>query len=96
MASWMQILRSLILTAIVSFLIPLGLIGSVVGIVLAMGHLALVTHFSQLMLQRIFHFLSTFGGGDVLEGIVIIGLASSVVGTLFDAFTSFRYSGLRR
>ncbi|MFE4108331.1 hypothetical protein [Almyronema epifaneia] len=96
MTSWLQVLRSLILTAIVSFLIPLGLMGAVIGLVLLANHIAPLATFSQLILQRLLQFLGVFGGGDALEGILTIGLASGVVGTLFDAFAYFRYSGLRR
>ncbi|NJM85634.1 MAG: hypothetical protein HC873_19805 [Leptolyngbyaceae cyanobacterium SL_1_1] len=96
MTSWTQVLRSLVLTAIVSFLIPVGLMGGVIGLILLASYAAPLSSLSQWLLLLLLQFLGVFGGGDALEGTVTIGLASGTVGALFDAFTAFRYSGLRR
>ena len=87
-------LRSLLMTIIISFLTPLGLVGSLLLVLLAIGHISPLLLFSQIGIQKILGFLAVFGSGHTLQGIIVIGVASSVVGALFDLFTYYRYQSL--
>ena len=88
-------LRSLLMTIIISFLTPLGLVGTLLLVLLGMGQMSPLLAFSQSTIQQIQGFLAVFGSGRPLQGLVVIGLASSVVGALFDVFAFYRYQSLR-
>ncbi|MBD0266963.1 hypothetical protein [Pseudanabaena sp. FACHB-2040] len=83
----------LTLTAIVSFLLPLVMIGSIVLGLSGLTRLALLMPFTQQVLQHLLHFLTTLGSGNAWHGVLIVGLTSSTVGVLFDTFASARFEG---
>lgn len=62
---------------------------------LGIGRISPLSPFSQISIQRIQGFLAVFGNGHALQGLIIIGLASSVAGALFDVFAFYRYQSLR-
>jgi fructose-specific phosphotransferase system IIC component len=86
-------LFSLTLTAIVSFLVPLLLIGALVLGLSGLQTLTLLTPVTQPVLQQLLHFLTTLGSGNPWHGVLIVGVASSMVGVLFDTFASSRFEG---
>lgn len=96
-SSMCQVFRrlfSLGLTALVSFLLPLIMIG-IVGLGLSgLQIVTLTTDFSQQGWQHLLQFLSILGNGNPWHGVLTVGLASSVVGVLFDTFASSRFEGL--
>ncbi len=89
-------LRSLILAATLSFVIPVVLLGLLLLAMLLLGMVPFLTTSSQLALAQMLHFLSTFGNGDVVEGVLVIGTVGSVVGVLFDSFVFYQRQYLHR
>ncbi|HEY9737413.1 MAG TPA: hypothetical protein V6D06_14065 [Trichocoleus sp.] len=86
-------LFSLGFTALVSFLLPLIMIG-MVGLGLSgLKITALTADFSQQGWQHLLQFLSILGNGNPWHGVLTVGLTSSVVGVLFDTFASSRFEG---
>ncbi|MFM7426202.1 MAG: hypothetical protein ACKO7W_14630 [Elainella sp.] len=84
-----NLLRSLLLTSIFSFLVPVSLI-----VLLLLG--AATLSYSPLepmgssSLSQITQFLQVFGSGSVWRGTVVIGLVGSLVGVLFDTYTFYQ------
>ena len=83
------------MTIVISFLTPLGLVGTVLLVLFGIGQISPCLNFSQSNIQRIQDFLAVFGSGHTLQGLFVIGLASSIVGALFDIFNFYRYQSLR-
>ncbi len=83
------------MTIVISFLTPLGLVGTVLLVLFGIGQISPFLNFSQSNIQRIQDFLAVFGSGHTLQGLFVIGLASSIVGALFDIFNFYRYQSLR-
>ena len=89
------VVRSLLFTSFISFAIPLVSIGGVLLVLLIMAQITSLYSISEFSLIQLTQFLNVLGNGDRLEGLLIIGLASGLVGSLFDAFNLLRYPGLR-
>lgn len=83
-------LRSLLLTGTFSFAAPVLLIGLVVGGSLLLEQIPGLEPIGKLSLESILKFLTIFGNGRPVEGTLVIGLASSIVGSLFDVFAVYR------
>lgn len=95
MNSFPHVLRSLLLTSLLSFAVPtLTLAGGLV-IAEAIAHLPGLTNLGQAAVKQLLQFLATFGSGHPLQGAVVIGLTCSLVGVLFDAYALYRYQNLR-
>ena len=90
-----NLLRSLLMTSVISFITPLGLVGTLLLVLLGIGQISPLLSFSQSSIQRIQDFLAVFGNGHTLQGLFVIGFASSIVGALFDIFNFYRYQSLR-
>lgn len=88
-------LRSLILTAIFSFIAPVVLIGVLFAIVRGWAYLPQQEGFSQSAMGQLTYVLSIFGSGSEMRGVILIGTVCSLVGVLFDAYTLYRYQNLR-
>lgn len=88
-------LRSLLLTGFLSFVTPTLLLGATIASFAIVGYLPFLETTSQSCIDQILKFLATFGSGNALHGILIIGVTCSLVGTLFDACTFYRYQNLR-
>ncbi|WP_088890691.1 hypothetical protein [Leptolyngbya ohadii] len=88
-------LRSLVLTAIFSFIAPVVLIGFLFAIARGWGYLPQQEGFSQAATAQMTYVLSIFGSGSEMRGVVLIGTVCSLVGVLFDAYTLYRYQNLR-
>jgi hypothetical protein len=84
-------LRSLLLTSTFSFAMPTLLIGVFILSSLLLAQIPWLSPIGQLGLENILTFLAVFGNGSVLEGTMVIGLASSLVGAMFDVFASHRH-----
>ncbi|WP_088431237.1 hypothetical protein [Halomicronema hongdechloris] len=82
------------MTGLISFTIPVGLTGSL-WLVLSLlqrvpGRVAL----GQVGLHQLQRVLIILGSGHPWQGLMVIGLAFSSVGILFDTFTFYRYQHL--
>ncbi|MEM9903859.1 MAG: hypothetical protein AAF921_02400 [Cyanobacteria bacterium P01_D01_bin.44] len=89
-----QLLFSIVTTLLVSFCL------SLMGLLLLLGGLWLgqLSPFTLIFTQAarlISEILSTFGSGDIWQGIVTISLTLSLVGGLFDAFAFYKYQSLK-
>jgi hypothetical protein len=84
-------LASLLMTAIISFLLPLVVIGTLwlglVGLTVAVPWISLGHQALAYLLQ----FLAILGSGSPWQGVVVIGIASGAVGILFDTFAFYRF-----
>jgi hypothetical protein len=84
-----NLLRSLLLTSIFSFLAPVSLI-----VLLLLGAVTLsYTPLEALgsgSLSQIAQFLQVFGSGSTWRGTIVIGLVGSLVGVLFDTYTFYQ------
>lgn len=90
-----NLLRSLLLTSIFSFLAPVLLIGIILASLALLGYVPGLEVFGKAGVEQVAQFLKVFGSTSALRGVVTIGIACSVVGILFDAYTFYRYQNLR-
>ena len=83
-------LRSLTITAVVTFALPLILLGGafllLMGLQVLLPNLALMPNLAY-QLQT---FLAILGSGDVRQGILLIATVSCLVGMLFDTYVFYR------
>lgn len=90
-----NLVRSLILTGIFSFLAPVAFIGVILATLLVIGYIPHLEIVGKAGVAQVWHFLSIFGSGNVLHGILTIATTASLVAILFDAYTFYRYQNLR-
>jgi len=90
-----RVIFSLFLTAFISFTAPVVLVGSVLAILSVLSYVPGISLLGHCGATQVLAFLSVFGDGYALEGIVIIGLTCSFVGGLFDLSNFYRYQNLR-
>ncbi|MBE9181816.1 hypothetical protein IQ268_24930 [Oculatella sp. LEGE 06141] len=95
MSTLPNVLLSLLLTSIFSFLAPVSLIGALLAVLFLIGYLPGLDAVAQVGVEQVSQFLSIFGTGSSLHGTLTIGLVCSLVGVLFDMFTFYRYQNLR-
>lgn len=95
MSILLNFLRSLVLTVILSFAAPVLLIGTLVTSLWLSSHISGFETISQAAGGQILKFLSVFGSGNPLEGVLVIGLTCGLVGAIFDAYAFYRYQNLR-
>jgi hypothetical protein len=88
-------LRSLILASIFSFLAPVLLIGTILASLVLLGYVPGLEVFAKVGVEQIAAFLKVFGSTSALRGVITIGIACSLVGVLFDAYTLYRYQNLQ-
>lgn len=91
-----NLLRSLLLTGIFSFLTPVVFIGLIVATLSFLGHIPHLEIVGIEGVEHISRFLAVFGSGSTVQGIIVISSASALVGVLFDAYTLYRYQNFRR
>lgn len=87
-------LRSLILTIFLSFAAPIVLMTVLLAALSAVSYVPGLDVPTQTGTTQLLQFLAIFGSGSPLQGMIIIGLACSLVGALFDAYTFYRYQNL--
>ncbi|WP_414529909.1 hypothetical protein [Nodularia chucula] len=95
MSVFTNFLRSLLLTMFFSFIAPMSLVGGVLFFLPLIGHFPALQGATESSTTRILHFLSIFGSGNPLHGLVVISLTCSFVGALFDTYAYCRYQILR-
>jgi hypothetical protein len=84
-------LRSLLVTSLLSFLLPLAILGAARMGLLLVSSIPLLAELGNSGNRSLVEFLATFGSGHPVEGVLAIGLTCSLVGSLFDVFASHRY-----
>lgn len=85
-----SLLRSLLLTCIITFLAPVLLIGGLLLLLLFAEQVPTLEPIGQSTLQQVVHFLNIFGNGSAFRGVVVIGMVCSLVGMMFDAYSFSR------
>lgn len=90
--------RSLLLTMLISFTVPVTILGmSLAGLSIS-SHFPGVAAIAQVTFQQMLIFLRIFGSGSAINGLLIIGITCGIVGGLFDTYTycqSYRYQHVR-
>ncbi|WP_199249693.1 hypothetical protein [[Phormidium] sp. ETS-05] len=88
-------IRSLLIASILSFAAP-SLVLAVLFAFLSLAHyLPWLGTGSDYAINCLLQFLATFGSGNPLEGVMVIGVTASLVGALFDTYALFQYSNQR-
>jgi hypothetical protein len=83
--------RSLVLTTIFSFLVPVFLVGGLFLVLSLFGYVPGLQGIISDVSMQIMHFLATFGSGSSLNGLFTISLTCGFVGALFDIYVHYRY-----
>lgn len=89
-------LRSLLLASFFSFAAPILLFSGAIASFVLLSYIPSLRFFGQAGLEQICSFLTTFGSGQPLEGILIIGAVCSLVGALFDTYVFCQRQVVRR
>jgi hypothetical protein len=95
MSTLPNLLRSLILTSIFSFLAPVLLIGTMLASLTLIELVPKLEPLGRVGVEQIAHFLAVFGSGSAVRGLLIIGIVVSLVGVLFDTYTFYRLHNYR-
>ncbi len=95
MSTLTNLLRSLLLTSIFTFLAPVLLISILLAGSAVISYLPHLEAFGTGSLEQIASFLKVFGSGSVWRGIIVIGSVGSLAGVLFDTYTFYRFQNLR-
>ncbi|MBD2357058.1 hypothetical protein H6G41_20925 [Tolypothrix sp. FACHB-123] len=95
MTIFTHFLRSLLLTAIFSFLVPMFLVGGFLLMLPVIGYLPGLQALTEAIASQIIYFLGIFGTDSPLRGLIVISLTFSFVGALFDVYAYYRCQILR-
>lgn len=90
-----SVIISLVLTATISFALPVAIAGMVFGIAFVLSLLPGLEAIGQETISYIFSFLAVFGNGKAIGGLVTLGLVSSFVGVMLDLSNAYRYQSMR-
>ncbi len=85
------LVSSLMLTAFMSFTVPLLLVGTLLSSFLVASYIPGLTLLGHSGARDILNFLTIFGNGFPVQGIFVIGITCGIVGTLLDLFNFCRY-----
>ena len=90
--------RSLLLTVLISFVVPIAILGTSLAGLSISSHFPGVATIAQLTFHQMLIFLKIFGSGSAIDGLFIIGITCGVVGGLFDTYIyyqTYRYQHVR-
>jgi hypothetical protein len=90
-----HLLRSLLLSTLLSFAAPILAVGGLLTILFGISYFPGCEGLGQTGAEQILSFLSVFGSGMALQGIITIGITCAFVGSLFDLFNFYHYQNLR-
>jgi len=90
MHTFLALLRSLLLTALLSFIAPALTLAGVGGLLWLADRLAIAQEAVQAGLAQLQFFLAIFGGGRPWQGVLAIAGACALVSVLFDTVTFYR------
>jgi hypothetical protein len=95
MTIFTNFLRSLLLTIVFSFFVPIFLVGGLLVLIFLLGYIPGLQGITEAIATQIIDFLATFGSGTPLRGLLVISLTCSFVGALFDTYVYYRCQILR-
>ncbi|MGK7882980.1 MAG: hypothetical protein AB4060_23205 [Crocosphaera sp.] len=90
-----NLFRSLLLSVLLSFVAPVLFLGAVLGSLLTLSYIPGIALLGQMGQELMLSFLSTFGEGYPLQGVLTIGVTCGMVGGLFDVFNFYLYQDVR-
>lgn len=90
MSTLPNLLRSLLIAGIFSFLAPVLLVSILLASAVILSYLPYLSPVGATGLEQLAHFLKIFGSGSSLRGLLVIGFVGSLVGMLFDTYTFYR------
>lgn len=90
-----SLLRSLLFSTVLSFAIPLIAVGGVLATFYTVSYVPGIACVGQNGAIQIVRFLSVFGSGYPVQGILIIGGTFAIAGSLFDIFNFYVNQGSR-
>lgn len=90
MSLLMILLRSLLLTSVLSFLAPSLVFGIILLGLSLSAHISGLAIFSHAAEMQVKDFLATFGSGQPVDGLLVISCTCSIVGILFDSYAFYR------
>lgn len=89
-----NLLRSLVLTILLSFIAPIVLVITLLATASVISFIPGMEAIGQTGTAQLLLFLTVFGTGSALQGLTTIGVTCSLVGALFDAYAFYRYQSL--
>lgn len=89
-----NLVRSLLLSILMSFVAPILVMGSFFLLCFSVSFLPILETMGNAGARMITDFLAVFGTGYPLQGVLVIGLACSLVGGLFDLFNFYCYQNM--
>ncbi|PSF37815.1 hypothetical protein C7H19_07470 [Aphanothece hegewaldii CCALA 016] len=90
-----SLLRSLLFSTVLSFVVPIFAVGGVFATLCTVSYVPGIASVGQIGASSIVGFLSVFGSGYPIQGILIIGGTFAVAGSLFDLFNFYVNQGSR-
>lgn len=90
-----SLLRSLLFSTILSFVVPIIAVGGVLITLHTVSYVPGIAELGQNGASQIVRFLSVFGSGYPVQGILIIGGTFAIAGSLFDLFNFYVKCGSR-
>ena len=90
-----NILRSLILTVLLAFTLPLVGGGGLLGLLLGISYIPGIAALGQVGIESVLHFLAVFGSGYPLLGMLTIGGTCGLVGGVFDVFNFYFFQSVK-
>jgi len=90
-----NILRSLVLTVLFAFAVPLIMVSAILCFFWGVSYIPGIAILGQVGINGILGFLSVFGSGYPLLGMLIISGTCSMVGGLFDVFNFYFFQSFR-
>ncbi|MGL5034612.1 MAG: hypothetical protein ACRC6M_12520 [Microcystaceae cyanobacterium] len=86
-----KLMRSLVLSAILSFATPVLMVSTLLSSLWLISCLPWVSAIGQVGSSQLVQFLTVFGDGSPLPGLLIIGATCALVGGVFDLFNFCLY-----
>ncbi len=86
-----KLLCSLILTTVMSFTTPVLLMIGLMASLWLISYLPWIAFIGQIGNSSLVEFLTIFGNGSPLPGLLVIGATCSFVGGVFDLFNFYVY-----
>ncbi|WP_293096523.1 hypothetical protein [Moorena sp. SIOASIH] len=87
-------LRSLVITILLSFMAPVALVIGLLAGFGIIGYIPALTGFGLTATTELLKFLTIFGNGSPIQGVLVIAFTCSLVGALFDLYACARYHNL--
>ncbi|ACK72928.1 conserved hypothetical protein [Gloeothece citriformis PCC 7424] len=91
----LSLFRSLFLSFLLCFALPIILVGTILVSLYIVNYIPCFASMSQTTTTQIYKFLSIFGDGCPVQGMLTISCTWAFVGSLFDLFNFSMYQGWR-